>query len=248
MRLRGPYLTLLAGLVIAGVIAGLSASAFADAKAEAARQAAPATPANPPPTGGEPTAEPGGEPTAEPGVEPTGEPGVEPTDPEPTAAPAPPAQKRKAVYAGRVDGGGATVAVSVKGDKAIAYVCDGKRVEAWLSGTVNGDSMTLRGANNATLTASLSGTRLAGTVEVGRRNWEFDIPQVRKPSGLYQAARNVAGARIVGSWIVLPDGSQVGVLVDGGGPGPAPQFDPGSGAVTVGDTSLLVLPVGPDGN
>jgi hypothetical protein len=232
MRLRGPYLTLLLGLVIAGVLAGMSVSAFADAKAEAAREAAPAPPADPAPTGEEPTAAP----TTE-------------APPAATAAPTSPAPKRKAVYAGRVDGGGAAVAVSIKGDKAIAYVCDGKRVEAWMSGTVTGDRMTLTGKGDATLTATLRGGRLVGTVEVGRRAWEFDIAQVRKPSGLYQAAANVRGARVVGSWIVLPDGTQVGVLVTDDQPGPAPEFDAGSGTVAVpGGGSLIALPVGPDGN
>jgi hypothetical protein len=223
MRQRGPYLTLVAGLLIAAVITGLSVNAFADAKAEAARQAAPAAPA----------------PTTAPAAEP-------PPAASPPAASPPPARKLKAVYAGRVDGGAATVAVSVKGNRAIAYVCDGKRVEAWMSGTVTGTQLELTG-EDAALSATIRGSRLAGTVEVKAKNWAFDVPQVRKPSGLYQAARNVAGARVVGSWIVLPDGSQVGVLVDGGEPGPAPEFDPDSGEVSVSGGSLLVLPVAPDG-
>jgi serine/threonine-protein kinase len=223
MNLRGPYVTLVAGLAVAGVVAAMSVDATSDATAEAAARAAAA--ASPAPS-----------------------PGASRDDGAPSPTPPAPAPTRKAVYAGRVDGGAATVAVSVKGDKAIAYVCDGNRVEAWMSGTVTGDRLTLGGDGNASLTAEIQGGRLAGTVSAKRKSWTFDVARVRKPSGLYQAAANVAGARVVGSWIVLPDGTQVGVLATDGEPGPAPEFDEDSATVAVDGGSLIVLPVGPDGN
>jgi serine/threonine-protein kinase len=58
----------------------------------------------------------------------------------------------------------------------------------------------------------------------------------------------VAGARIVGSWIVLEDGTQVGVLAEDGEPAPAPEFNVNEGAVDVEGGNLIVMPVGPDGN
>src|SRR5262249_29472165 len=41
----------------------------------------------------------------------------------------------RADYAGEVNGGGASVAISVHGSQAIAYVCNGSVIEAWLKGT-----------------------------------------------------------------------------------------------------------------
>jgi hypothetical protein len=225
MRLRGPYVTLVAGLAAAAAIGAMSVNAT-DAAIEKAgnNQATGAgAPANP----GTATPAPTGEPTP---------------PPEATEAPA-----GKAVYAGRVKG--ATLAVSVKGDRAIAYLCDGRRVEAWMSGTVTGDQVVLKGPGsaNAGLNGKITGNRMTGTVFVKQRTWDFDIKTVRKPSGLYQAAAIVRGARVVGSWIVLADGTQVGVVATDGRPAPAPRFDPDSGTAAVDGGNLIVMPVGPDG-
>jgi hypothetical protein len=228
MKLRGPYLTMIVGLAVAAAIGAMSVNAT-DAAIEKA--------ANTQATGGNANA-PSQAPATTPPAEPTK--AAEPTE---DATP-----NRKAVYAGRVDGGGATIAISVKGAKAIAYVCDGKRVEAWLSGKVAGDQVTLTGQGNATLAGKITGNRLAGTVTVKKKSWDFDVKTVRKPSGLYQAAANVAGARVVGSWILLEDGTQVGVVAVDGEPGPAPAFDVDAGSVGVDGGSLIVMPVGPDGN
>jgi hypothetical protein len=171
-------------------------------------------------------------------------PPAEPAETTPAAEPDK-AADRKAVYAGRVDGGAATIAVSVKGDKAIAYVCDGKRVEAWLTGTVAGNQVTLKGAGNATLNAEITGNRLAGSVAAKRKSWTFNIKTVKKPSGLYQAA---SAGTVVG-WVVLEDRTtQVGVVVTEGEPGPAPAFDLETGTAEINGRSLIVLPVGPAGN
>jgi hypothetical protein len=230
MKLRGPYLTMVAGVAAAAVIGLMSANAT-DAATEKLQQAA-ADQANN--AGADPAKT---------------TPPAEPTEPAETTPPAEPnnAANRKAVYAGRVDGGAATIAVSVKGDKAIAYICDGKRVEQWLSGTVAGNQVTLAGTGNASLNAEITGNRLAGTVNAKRKNWTFDIKTVKKPSGLYQAAANVRGAEVVGSWIVLENGEQVGVVSTDGEPGPAQAFDTNTGTVEVEGGSLIVLPVGPGG-
>jgi hypothetical protein len=46
----------------------------------------------------------------------------------------------KANYAGEVKGGGASVAISIHRGQAIAYVCNGSVIEAWLKGTAAGIS------------------------------------------------------------------------------------------------------------
>jgi hypothetical protein len=60
----------------------------------------------------------------------------------------------RAGYAGRVRGGGASVAVSILGGQAIAYLCNGSVTEAWLKGTAAGGKLTMAGKNRARLTAA----------------------------------------------------------------------------------------------
>lgn len=146
----------------------------------------------------------------------------------PTAA----AEKVTAAWAGRTDGGAASVAISVKEGVAIAYVCDGKR-EIWLQGTAAEGKITLAGEKGAALTGTFGGGKAQGTVKQGTTTYTFTAPAVKKPSGLYRATATVRNAKVVGGWIVLPDGSQVGVVTRDGIPQTAPAIDPATGAVTI---------------
>ena len=75
----------------------------------------------------------------------------------------------EAVYTGRSSGNQVTLAVETDGAKAAAYVCNGKTIEAWLQGSVNGNQISLAGNKGASLTGSLSGLDLFGTVTPRRR-------------------------------------------------------------------------------
>jgi hypothetical protein len=247
MRFRGPYITMVAGLAAAAVLGVMSSNAVGDQEERlAAVQAGNNAPAAEAPAELEPTQ------SADPPIDPPAE-ETQPADPpaeetQPADQGQNPPKRRKTVYAGRTENREATVAVALKNDKAIAYVCDGKKLEAWLSGTVKGNQVTLSGEGNAKLNAEIQGNRLVGTVTAKKKSYDFNVKSVKKPSGLYQAAANVAGARIVGSWIVLEDGTQVGVMAEDGEPGPAPEFNVDEGAVDVEGGNLIVMPVGPDGN
>jgi serine/threonine-protein kinase len=69
------------------------------------------------------------------------------------------------------------------------------------------------------------------------------VPRVSAPSGLYRAAARLRNAEIKGGWIVLPDGSQVGVLTRDGVPGPAPSLDTVAKKASVGADTLPAVPV-----
>lgn len=154
--------------------------------------------------------------------------------PTPSATPPPPVvEKVNATWAGEVEGGSATIAISVHEGVAIAYLCDGKKTEAWLQGTAADGRLRLTGRKGANLTGTFGGGRATGVVAAGGREWKFTASAVSKPSGLYRATADVRGAKVVGGWIVLPDGSQVGVLTTDGVPAPAPSLDAASGTVTV---------------
>lgn len=71
-------------------------------------------------------------------------------------------------YAGRAQRGGLTVAIAVKGDRALAYLCDDRGVEFWLSGAVTGSDLALRSKDGAaTLSGTMDETRSTGSVAIG---------------------------------------------------------------------------------
>jgi len=85
--------------------------------------------------------------------------------------------------------------------------------EAWLQGTVSdAGAITMTGARNASLTGTIAGGKASGTVTAVGRQWTFTAPTVTAPSGLYRAAAQVRGAQVVGGWIVLANGEQVGMI------------------------------------
>ncbi|WP_284746259.1 hypothetical protein [Amycolatopsis sp. RTGN1] len=156
------------------------------------------------------------------------------------AAPKPEAPKAdapaRADYAGRVTGGGASVAVSVRDGHAIAYLCDGKKVEAWLQGVTVGGKLDLRGAKNTSLTGSFDAASVTGTVTAAGKTWQFSAPTAKKPAGLYRAAPKVKGKTAKVGWIVQSDGSQVGILTtdEDSASAPALGFGDGAGALVDG--------------
>jgi hypothetical protein len=170
-----------------------------------------------------------------------------PAAPTPTASAVADAPAR-ADYAGEVRGGGASVAISIHGSQAIAYLCNGSVIEAWLTGTAAGGHLTMSGKNRAHLTAAYKHKRAAGHVIVHGVRYTFSVPVVHKPSGLYRAIAIVRGAKIKAGWIVLPDGSQVGSLERSAGAAApsaakAPLLDVKTGTARDGSTVLVATPI-----
>ena len=154
----------------------------------------------------------------------------------------------RANYAGEVHGGGASVAISIHGSQAIAYVCNGSVIEAWLKGTAIGGQLTMTGKHQARLRATYNFKRSAGHVVADGIRYRFSAPAVHKPSGLYRAIAIVRGAKIKAGWIVLPDGTQVGSLepnADAAAPSAtrAPMLDVTTGTAQDGDTVLVATPI-----
>jgi hypothetical protein len=148
----------------------------------------------------------------------------------------------KVVYAGRTDDGPAAIAVAVLGDQAAAYFCDGRNVEAWFRGAVDGGDISLKSKSGATLQAELDGDHIKGTVKIKNDTLRFEINEAKKPSGLYRAR----GSQTTIGWIVLEDGSQVGIQTSGGDSSAAPELNPENPQVTAGGESLDAAPVNGD--
>ncbi|GAA2877462.1 hypothetical protein GCM10010472_38980 [Pseudonocardia halophobica] len=85
-------------------------------------------------------------------------------------------------FAGRSAGNEVTVAMGVEGDKVVAYVCDGKQVESWFEGTVNGGKLQLSGVDGD-LTADATNQAVFGTVAVGDKSWPFSAQPEDTPAG-----------------------------------------------------------------
>lgn len=129
--------------------------------------------------------------------------------PRPSAPPAV-AFPAKASYVGKIStpSGVITVDVTVDGQKAIAYACDGDSVEVWLRGTATDGKLELWSKDRASrLDGHLDGGSIAGTLAIGQRSWGFTAAPVAPPGGLYVYEND--GVR--NSWIVDSEGAVVGV-------------------------------------
>ena len=154
----------------------------------------------------------------------------------------------RADYAGEVNGGGAPVAISIHASQAIAYVCNGSVIEAWLKGTAVGGRLTMTGTNRARLSATYNFKKAVGYVVAHGIRYTLSAPAVHKPSGLYESIAIVCGAKIKAGWIVLPDGRQVGSLesnADAAAPSAtqAPALDVAAGTAQDGSTVLVAMPI-----
>ncbi|MCH0567156.1 MULTISPECIES: hypothetical protein [unclassified Streptomyces] len=219
MKRPGPLLTLLVGLLLGIALLSLDATSGGEGTASAPRRPSPsATPASAPATS------------------------TPPPSPTPSRTPVPDAD-----YAGRTADDTAAVAVTVRDRKAIAYFCDGRTRESWLEGDVADDgSMRLTGRDGSSLDGTLEGAdRISGTVDAGGDHHVFTADRAARRSRLWRATGTVRGARIDGGWIVLKDGTQVGVVTRDGTTSSAPRIDPETGAVTVDGERLTARPVTP---
>lgn len=223
---RGPLLTLAGGVVVAALLVGVNM--MAEANDRPARKAAiittttQAAPETPGAAGG----------------------GLPPT--EGVAASSAAADRTRATFVGHVDNDAGTLAISLRDGVAIAYICDGNKVEAWLRGTAAAGRLSLSGKNGAAITATFDATRARGKVTVIGATNTFSIGLAKKPSGLYRTAAKVRNAKVVGSWIVLPDGRQVGVLTEGAKVGPAPALDVAGRTATVDGSAVTASTIDVD--
>lgn len=148
----------------------------------------------------------------------------------------------KIVYAGRAEDGAGAIAVAVLGTQAAAYFCDGRSVESWFRGAVQGGDISLKSKDGGTLQASLDGDHLKGALRIKNQRVRFEINKAKKPAGLYRAR----GSKTTIGWIVLEDGSEVGVQTTDQNSMAAPELDPENPQVTVDGENLDAAPVNGD--
>jgi serine/threonine-protein kinase len=215
MTRKGPLITLIAGLCLALILVAISMNATSKERDRRGRSDAALQSPEPTP--------------------------VASASPSP-APPSPSAAAGRGTYAARANGAG-TVAIAVRDGKAIAYVCDGVRTEAWFQGTATDGALSLNGLNGTRITGKIDGGTITGAIELQGKRWSFIAPPAHPPGGLYRAAVTVSGARIDGGWIVLPDGRQVGVLSVNSAKAPAPRLDTESRSTSVNGQRVPATPI-----
>jgi hypothetical protein len=142
---------------------------------------------------------------------------------------------QKAVYAGHAAKDGPALAVAILDGDAAAYFCDGVSAEAWMKGSAKDGEISLSGSHGASIDGRLRGNTLTGQVTVDDQSYQFTIRPADPPAGLYRA--DVGNGDTTIGWIVLPDGSQVGIQNSDGETEPAPELPPG-GTVDVNGQSV----------
>jgi hypothetical protein len=166
-------------------------------------------------------------PAAAPGVVPDAVP------PAPLAAGPDAPDVAEAAYTGRSAGNEVTVALAVKDGRAVAYVCDGKKVEAWYEGTLTGADLQLSGGDGKPgITATVTDAATLGTVTVGGKDLPFAAEDVAAPAGLYEGRAAVRGVLTRIGWIVDEDGTVTGVANAAGTRRPAPTLNPADPTAT----------------
>ncbi|MFI9825240.1 hypothetical protein ACIHFC_33080 [Streptomyces sp. NPDC052013] len=124
----------------------------------------------------------------------------------------------------------------------MAYLCDGKRIEAWMTGTVSPDgTLALAGSDGAHLTARRANGHVSGYVwPAPGKKWSFDLVKASGHAAIYRAA---SGKKLRATWVVLPDGTQTGILDRDGTPGPAPVLDTAKGNAAIDGTDLTATAI-----
>ena len=148
-----------------------------------------------------------------------------PAAPQPApSTPPPPAFPAQADYVGKIPtaNGTITLEITVQGDKAVAYACDGNTIESWLRGSaVNGAVSLANKDKTSRLEGHLEGNAIVGTLWIGEKKWDVNAPVAQPPAGLY--VYDNAGVR--NSWIVDPNGGVTGVQRrEDGSTAPAPRL------------------------
>jgi serine/threonine-protein kinase len=130
----------------------------------------------------------------------------------------------RADYAGKVSGGGASVAISVHGGQAIGYVCHDSVIETLLKGTTDGGRLTMTGKNRTRLSATYNFKKAAGDIHGNGIRITFSARALHKSPGLDESIRDHSRCQDQGE--VQPS---TGTGGNGGGAGGGGGDDDGGG-------------------
>ncbi len=118
-------------------------------------------------------------------------------------------------YLGPVDGTNLYVGVITTGDSIEVYLCDSETTAVWFKGTATGSDL-IAANDEVSLTATTSGSGLAGSVTIDGTTHDFAAVPADYPADIWQTFALTADDHLVrGGWIVLPDETQRGAIKQG---------------------------------
>ena len=122
-------------------------------------------------------------------------------------------------WVGQVEGSDAYVVVVVgkKGQRRPAgvYLCDGADQAIWFFGSTTNRTLDLDGDGGATVAARVTKSRVTGTVTLADgTSLDFRAKPAKRPAGIYRAVAADGADLYEGGWIVLPDGTQRGAVLN----------------------------------
>ena len=127
-----------------------------------------------------------------------------PPAPPPPSTPPQVAFPAKATYVGKIPirSGVITLDITVNGKEAVAYVCDGKTIEAWLKGSAMNGVLSLASKDETSrLDGRLEGAspdeKVVGKLWIGEKTWDFTTGRA-VTDGQTVTATRVDGADNVG--------------------------------------------------
>ena len=115
-------------------------------------------------------------------------------------------------FVGMVTGGGSAIAISIRNGRAIAYFCNGKTMDAWMSGVLANGKLMLTGKRGAHAEVNITPGHAQGMVMVNGTPHAFSVTTATRPAGLFRSIAVVNGTPVKAGWIVLASGAKIGSL------------------------------------
>jgi hypothetical protein len=139
--------------------------------------------------------------------------------------------------------GKTALALTLRGQQALAYCCDGDSLAEWFQGEVSTDgTLQLTSARHAKLEMQVGSRQITGklTLPLGQAQaFKAAMVSTQSNAGLYRAKKMLGGIEYLGGWIILPNGKQVGAVRCGRSVVSRPWLDPENPVVRV--TAVLTL-------
>ncbi len=133
--------------------------------------------------------------------------------------------------------GKTALAVTLRGQRALAYCCDGDSLAEWFQGEVNIDgTLQLVSTRHAKLELQVGSRQITGklTLPLGQAQaFKAAMVSTQGHAGLYRAKKMLGGIEYLGGWILLPNGKQVGAVRCGRSVVSRPWLDPENPVVRV---------------
>ena len=104
--------------------------------------------------------------------------------------------------------GAITLDITIEGNKAVAYACDGNSIESWLRGSAINGALSLASKDKTgRLEGKLEGNAVVGTLWIGEKKWDFKAD----PRNRLRVSTSTTTPGVRNSWIIDGNGGVTGV-------------------------------------